>query len=108
MTMFYYILDTIRVNSQTIFTLLKGETPGKTQSIDVGFQLVMSLTRPHMERRPLQGLQTSVINKIKMYLPTAKPPANPDLLPRDGRKKENAILVWRMSMVLDIQKLQTI
>ena len=90
MTVFYYILDTIRVNSQTIHTMLGGGNPGKIQSIDVGFDLVMSLTKPHMERRPLYGLQSNIIKKIQLYLPTARPPpeANRDFLPSKGDSRK--------------------
>ena len=69
MTAFFYILDTIRVNSQTIHSMLKGKKVKRDDSVDFGFELVMALTKPHMQRRSSVGLQSSILKKIQLYLP---------------------------------------
>ena len=68
-TAFYYMLDTARVNAQTIYSLKKKKDPRKSNSFDIGFELVMSLVLPHMARRPYRGLRSSIIKKIELFIP---------------------------------------
>ena len=46
---FYYILDTIRVNSKTLFCIKKGLDVKKENTFDLAFELVKSLTYPFVE-----------------------------------------------------------
>ena len=70
MTAFYYILDTIRVNSTTIYTMLKPElSASKVRPIAIGYDLVLQLVKPHMARRASTGLRKSIIQKIRRYIP---------------------------------------
>ena len=57
MVAFYFMLDTARVNSQTILALKEKKDARNTNSFEIGFGLVMSLVRPELERRSTKGLQ---------------------------------------------------
>ena len=46
---FYYILDTIRVNSKTLFCIKKGLDVKKENTFDLAFELVKNLTYPFVE-----------------------------------------------------------
>ena len=58
MVAFYFILDTTRVNAQTILALKENKNPRKINSFEIGFDIVMSLVRPEMEKRPRNGKET--------------------------------------------------
>ena len=64
----YFILETTRVNAQTMLALHEKKDPRKTNSFEIGFDLVMSLVRPELERRPRFGLQKNIISKINLYV----------------------------------------
>ena len=75
-----YVLDTIRVNSQTIYAICQGKDPRSTDSINYGWELSMQLTKPHMERRATGGLtshiQRSMIGPAVRLI--QRQPQNPD------------------------------
>jgi hypothetical protein len=66
---FSYILDTMRVNAQTIYALNKGVSPRKVKSFEFGWEIVKSLVIPHVEIRKIQRvLPTGTVGKINMML----------------------------------------
>ena len=78
-----YVLDTIRVNSQTIYAICQGKDPRSTDSINYGWELSMQLTKPHMERRATGGLTSHIQRSIDMMIGPAvrfiqRQPQNPD------------------------------
>ena len=83
-TAFYYIIDTVRVNSQTILALKKGKNPRKSDSFEFIFSLVKSLVMPHMQRRSLVGLQSSIVDKIRKFIPKVENPVVEQLYPKSG------------------------
>ena len=65
---FYYILDTIRVNSKTLFCIKKGLDVKKENTFDLAFELVKSLTYPFVEKRRINGLGKNVTQKTGFVL----------------------------------------
>jgi hypothetical protein len=66
---FCYKIDHTRINAQTVFALLSGLDPRKTNSFKFAWNLVKQLVGPHMlERRRAPGLQTYIVSKIDMFL----------------------------------------
>ena len=63
-----HVLDTCRVNASTIYAINIDLQPQKIKSIDFGFELIMSLIRPHIERPRLIGINSSVVHKIDIVL----------------------------------------
>ena len=57
-----YLLDTAVGNAQTIYHLNKNKPPRKSNSFDYRFETAEGLVTPHIERRPLKGLQDDVIS----------------------------------------------
>ncbi|XP_041464562.1 piggyBac transposable element-derived protein 1-like [Lytechinus variegatus] len=76
-----FLLDTCRVNASTILALNQRNDPRKVDSFDFGFTLAEELTRPFIQQRSLNGLPTSVTQKIHRVLgmPEQQPP-QPDLM----------------------------
>ena len=46
---FYYMLDTIRVNSKTLWCLKHKKTLNKTSTFEVGFELANALAMPFIQ-----------------------------------------------------------
>ena len=65
---FYYILDTIRVNSKTLFCIKKGLDVKKENTFDWAFELAKSLKYPFIEQQRINGLRKSVTQKIDFVL----------------------------------------
>ena len=63
-----YILDTIRVNSQTIWSLATNQDPRKTNSYIFGILLARALLMPLIENRPIVGLQGAIQQKMSFML----------------------------------------
>lgn len=63
-----YLLDTARVNAQTIYALVMKLCPRKMSSFDFAIELAMALVIPLIERRPLKGLNDDVIRKMSFFL----------------------------------------
>ena len=61
---FYYMLDTARVNAQTILALRQGKNPRQTNSFEVAFDLVLSLVRDEIVRRPRKNLPKMITPKM--------------------------------------------
>ena len=64
----FYMLDTTRVNAQTIYCLVMGIEPRLSNSFEFCMRLVRALIIPHIENRPLIGLHNSVLRKMTMTL----------------------------------------
>ena len=64
---FSYLLDTIRVNTSTVFALNNGNNPTKINSFQLGFDLAEALVMAHIERRPMVGLTKPIVSKIGMF-----------------------------------------
>ena len=58
---FYYLLDCTRVNTQTVWSLVKNVDPRETNSYAFGKALAKSLYLPAILERSVQGLQPSVL-----------------------------------------------
>ena len=74
MNAFSYVLNTCRVNASTIYAMNNDLQPRNIKSVDFGFELAMSLIRPHIEQRSLIGINSSVVRKIEMVLGKKYPP----------------------------------
>ena len=61
MVAFYFILDTTWVNVQTMLASKEKKNPRDTDSFETGFDLVLPLVCPEMERRPRFGLQKGIL-----------------------------------------------
>ena len=59
---------TCGVNASTIYAMNNDLQPQNKKSVDFGFELVMSLIRPHIERPRLIGINSSVVCKIEIVL----------------------------------------
>ena len=62
------ILDTTRVNIQTVVTLNKGGNPRKVDSFDFGKSFALDLIRPYLRKRDISGISHNIL--MKMYLLT--------------------------------------
>ena len=58
MNAFSYILDTCRVNASTIYATNNDLQPRNIKSVDFGFELAMSLIRPHIEQQSLISINS--------------------------------------------------
>ena len=65
MVAFYYILDSACVNSTTLLALRNKQDPRKLISFDTGFELATALVRPHILRRPKNGIENQSIHRLK-------------------------------------------
>ena len=66
--LFCYMLDTSRINVQTLHSVKQGYDPRKVDSFDFGWNLVSALTLPQLQRRKTAGLQKAVTSKIFICL----------------------------------------
>ena len=57
---FYYLLDTARINSQTIWSLNNNLDPRTTSSYEFGMRVARSLIIPSILARPLIGLSSTI------------------------------------------------
>ena len=75
MAAFAYILDTVRVNSQTMKAINSQTDPRKSNSFLFGWELVLALVTPHIITRKAttSTLQTSTVQKMKLILKTVDP-----------------------------------
>lgn len=69
-----YILDTARVNSQTIYSIANNLDPRKSSSLSFGWNLVKALCNPQIERRKDEvcTLNKSTIAKMDLMLGHAR------------------------------------
>ena len=65
---FSYIMDTTRVNIQTLVTLNNGGSPRKVDSFAFGKKLALGLISPYLEKKETAGL--TPVNLLKLYLVT--------------------------------------
>ena len=68
MVAFYYILDTIRVNSNTVYNIANNVPKNKQNSFEFGVELCDSLIIPFIKQRPKNGLSKSIVQKINLAL----------------------------------------
>ena len=61
---FYYMLDTIRVNSKSLWCIKHGKDPKKANTFGVGLDLAHSLVMPFIQQRSLVGLRKPLLKKI--------------------------------------------
>ena len=61
---FSYILDTTRVNIQTLVSLNSGKDPRKINSFEFGHKLAMALITPHLYSRELSGVPRNILLKM--------------------------------------------
>ena len=54
MAAFYYIIDRVRINIIMVMALNYGRNPKSIRSLDIGWNLSMSLILPHVQRMVLQ------------------------------------------------------
>ena len=60
MVAFYYLLDTARINAQTIWSLNHGLNPRKTNSYEFGMKVAKALFMPMIMTRPVVGLSSKI------------------------------------------------
>lgn len=65
---FSYVMDTLRVNIQTLVTLNNGKNPRSVNSFEFGKRLAMGLINPFLQQRDISGLSHIIL--LKMYLLT--------------------------------------
>ena len=70
MSSFAYMLDTMRVNAQTIHSLNGGIDPRKRKSFRFGWDLILSLVVPFIKNRKAQakGLPKKTLSKMDVIL----------------------------------------
>ena len=68
MSHFFYILDTVRVNSKTVWCLKNSLDIEKTNTLKFSCNLSSQLTKPFIENRQINGLGTAVIHKMEKVL----------------------------------------
>jgi hypothetical protein len=68
MTALCYILDTARVNSQTLWSLNNLKNPIKVNSFDYGYELCMALIVPQIQGRELTFLSMALKTRICTFL----------------------------------------
>ena len=66
-----YMLDTTRVNGKTVWCLKSNSAISRTSSYDFSWNQAKALALPHIQRRSLNDLASTVQLKIKMFLRTA-------------------------------------
>ena len=64
---FFYLLDTIRVNSSTLIELNKNHDQKLANSFNFAYELATQLVKPHILRRPRNGLSSEVVKKITSF-----------------------------------------
>ena len=72
---FSYILDTTRVNAQTIHALKQNKDPKATDSFDFGWSLAEALIGPHVQRRSKVGLKATILMKMSFIEGPVQPAA---------------------------------
>ena len=75
MSAFSYVLDTCRVNASTLYAMNNDLQPRNIKFVEFGFELAMSLIRPHIKQRSLIGINSFVVRKIEI-VPGKKYPPN--------------------------------
>ena len=81
MVHFYFLLDTIRCNSLSLFAIKHGENLRNVESFDTCWHLTMSFVKPFISERPLTGLSIDLKSKITILLgrnPADRPVAEID------------------------------
>lgn len=73
MVAFFYLLDTCRVNSSTVYCMNQKTDPRKQNSFEYGWKLSMELVLPHIGARPINGLTSVVRQKISFILGPPEP-----------------------------------
>ena len=68
MVHFFFLLDTIRCNALTMYAIKYGKPLGKINAFDIGWDLVMSLVKPFIEVRPIDGLGIGLHSKTSVIL----------------------------------------
>ena len=72
MSVFSYLLDTARVNSQTLWALNKNRNPKLTNSFQFALQLATDLVYAHINIRNTKYLATATRKKIETFLKVNK------------------------------------
>ena len=63
MVAFSYLLDTVRVNASTVWSLLNDKEPSNMNSFGFGYTLTEQLDMPAIIRRNKNGLSSSIVKK---------------------------------------------
>ena len=76
MVAFYFLIDESRVNASTILAIKEKKDPRSIDSFEFGWDLGMSLIKPCIQRRSLNGLSVHVQMKIQFSLSEYKKPGD--------------------------------
>ena len=68
LVVFAYLLDTIWVNSATLYALNRNMDPKKQSLFEFGYSLAEQLILPQIRRRNKNGLTSNVIRKIEIII----------------------------------------
>ena len=94
LVVFFYMLDTARVNSQSVHSLNAGIDPRKSNSFRFGWDLSMQLLRPHVQRRfiTMPFLLKTTRSKMALILGPefSEPGSNAQSLPISGSSTETS------------------
>ena len=64
----FYMLDTIRVNSKTIWCIKQGPDVQKFKSFDFAWELAMQLLKPFIRSRNISGLPRMTLERMERVL----------------------------------------
>ena len=94
MTGFSYIMDTMRVNAQTIVALNTGVCPTSTNSTEFCWDLALALAKPHMRRRRERGgLQGRIKRNIDFIIGANNEPVIQQMPQQNATKRRCAYCV---------------
>ena len=65
---FFFLMDTIRCNAMVLDAIKHKKLLRKSNSFDIGWELVTALVRPFMAARPTVGLGQALKNKIATFV----------------------------------------
>ena len=96
---FGYILDTIRVDSITLFGIVTKKDLVKMKTFDLSLEFAMTLVLPYIRQRSMSGLQNDIKFKINLILQNFKLLSALEVRPSSSQSpSESAIIHDRVSM----------
>jgi hypothetical protein len=105
-TAFSYIVDTARVNAQTLHSHVNNINPRKTNSFDFALQLAKQLIRPLIERRDITHLNVNI--RAKIFQAIGQQPQPAPVTPTVPGKRRRCHLCMEQEPVAKKRKLNAI
>ena len=107
-TAFSYILDTARVNSQTLYSHLTQQDPRKTNSFQFGMELVRELVLPLVLRRDRTYLSNAIRGKIIAVIGRQPRIIEPAILPEPGSRRRCRLCTVQQDTIVNRQRVGAI